>query len=98
MIRRLFLSLLLALVPVAFSLSPQAAEIAAASQSQAVNINTADAGTLAQNLVGIGKSRAEEIVRYRDAYGPFRSVEDLLEVRGVGRSIVDKNRDRITLE
>ena len=98
MLKRLFLSLFLVLAPVAFSLSPHAAELAAASQTQAVNINTADASTLAQNLEGIGKSRAEEIVRYRNAYGPFHSVDDLLEVRGVGKSILDKNRDRITLE
>jgi len=98
MIKRLLLALLLGVMPAAFSLSPQAAEMAVASQSQAVNINSADAATLAQNLDGVGKSRAEEIVRYREAYGPFYSVDDLLEVRGVGKSIVDNNRDRITLE
>ncbi|MCZ6829027.1 MAG: ComEA family DNA-binding protein [Gammaproteobacteria bacterium] len=98
MLKRLFLALLLGIMPTAFSLSLQAAEMAVASQSQAVNINSADAKTLAQNLNGVGKSRAEEIVRYREAYGPFYSVDDLLEVRGVGKSIVDNNRDRIILE
>ncbi len=98
MIKRLFLALLLGMVPAAFSLSLQAAEMAVASHTQAVNINSADAKTLAQNLDGVGKSRADEIVRYREAYGPFYSVDDLLEVRGVGKSIVDNNRDRITLE
>ena len=98
MIKRLFLALLLGITPVVLSLSLQAAEMAEASQTQAVNINSADAKTLAQNLDGVGKSRAEEIVRYRKAYGPFYSVDDLLEVRGVGKSIVDNNRDRITLE
>ena len=98
MIKRLFLALLLGITPVVLSLSLQAAEMAEASQTQAVNINSADAKTLAQNLDGVGKSRAEAIVRYREAYGPFYSVDDLLEVRGVGKSIVDNNRDRITLE
>ncbi len=98
MIKRLFLALLLGITPVVLSLSLQAAEMAEASQTQAVNINSADAKTLAQNLDGVGKSRAAEIVRYREAYGPFYSVDDLLEVRGVGKSIVDNNRDRITLE
>jgi len=56
------------------------------------------APTLAARLDGVGRSRAEAIVRYRDSFGPFVSVEDLLEVKGVGQSILDKNRDRITLE
>jgi len=98
MIKRFFLALLLGLAPAAISASLNAAEMAVASQAQAVNINSADAKTLAQNLDGVGKSRAEEIVRYREAYGPFYSVDDLMEVRGVGKSIVDNNRDRITLE
>jgi competence protein ComEA len=98
MIKRLFLALLLGIAPAALSLSLHAAEMAVASQSQAVNINSADAKTLAQNLNGVGKARAEEIVRYREAYGPFYSVDDLQEVKGVGKSIVEKNRDRLTLE
>ena len=63
-----------------------------------VNINSADAKTLAQKLEGIGQTRAEEIVRYREAYGPFFAVEDLLEVRGVGKATLDNNRERIALE
>ena len=98
MIKRLFLALLLAIAPAVTAVTLHAAEMAAASQTQSVNINTADAETLAHNLSGVGKSRAKEIVRYREAYGPFFSVDDLLEVRGVGKSIVEKNRDRITLE
>ena len=89
---------LLALTPVLSSHALAAENVAMAGQSQVVNINSADAETLAQNLVGVGLSRAQEIVRYRDAYGPFYSVEDLLEVRGIGRSTLEKNRERITLE
>ena len=98
MFRSLLLALLLGIMPAITSLSVHAAELAVAEQTRAVNINSADAKTLAQNLDGVGKSRAEEIVRYREAYGPFYSVDDLMEVRGVGKSIVDNNRDRITLE
>ena len=98
MIKRLLLALLLGITPALTSTSLYANEVALASQVQPVNINKADAETLAQNLLGVGKSRAKAIVRYRDTYGPFFSIDDLTEVKGVGQSIVDKNRDRITLE
>ena len=63
-----------------------------------VNINTADAQTLAASLKGVGESRANEIVRYREAYGPFASVDELTEVKGIGKSTLDMNRQAITLE
>ena len=96
MINRLVLSLLLGVLPVAYSLPGYAADPEPVVTT--VNINNADAATMARHLEGIGTSRAQEIVRYRDAYGPFYSVDDLMEVRGVGKSIVDNNRQRITLE
>ena len=98
MIKRLILAILLGITPAVVSLSLHAAEMVVANQTQSVNINSADAKALAQNLDGVGRFRAEEIVRYREAYGPFYSVDDLLEVKGVGKAIVDNNRDRITLE
>ena len=64
----------------------------------AVNINKADAAALASGLTGVGTARAEEIVRYREAYGPFKSVDELTEVKGIGKSTLDQNRARITLE
>lgn len=63
-----------------------------------VNINTADAATLAQHLNGVGLSRAEEIIRYREAHGPFASVEELSAVKGIGPATLERNRARITLE
>ncbi|MCB1696829.1 MAG: helix-hairpin-helix domain-containing protein [Pseudomonadales bacterium] len=63
-----------------------------------VNINTADAATLAAGLKGVGGARAQEIVRYREAYGPFKSADELTEVKGIGKSTLDDNRARITLE
>jgi competence protein ComEA len=65
---------------------------------QSVNINKADADTLASKLSGVGIRRAKAIVNYRSTYGPFLTVDDLIEVKGVGQSVLDKNRDRITLE
>jgi len=60
-----------------------------------VNINTADAATLAAALDGVGASRAKAIVEYRDAHGPFKSVDDLAQVKGIGERVVDANRARI---
>jgi len=63
-----------------------------------VNINTADAVTLASSLKGIGTAKAEEIVRYRETYGPFKSVDELTDVKGIGDSTLEGNRAIITLE
>ena len=76
----------------------QSGDVAMATQAQTVNINNADAATLAETLVGVGQSRAEAIVRYREEFGPFFAVEDLMQVKGIGPAVVEKNRDRIALE
>ncbi len=70
----------------------------AAVQVATVNINQADAAALASGLKGVGKSRAEEIVRHREAFGPFTAVDELAEVKGIGKSTVDKNRAVISLD
>ena len=58
-----------------------------------VDINTADAKTLAANINGVGNKKAEEIVQYRDKHGPFKSADDLTKVKGIGPSLIEKNRD-----
>jgi competence protein ComEA len=68
------------------------------AHSATVNINKADAETLAASLHGVGLSRAREIVRYREAYGPFASVDELQDVKGIGKATLDRNRALITLE
>lgn len=70
---------------------------AAALASDKVNINTADAATLAAGLTGVGMTKAEAIVAYRDQNGPFRSADQLVEVRGIGLATVEKNRDKIVV-
>lgn len=62
---------------------------------QPVNINTADAETIAESLDGVGMSKAEAIVRYRQANGPFQHADELVNVKGIGLSTVDRNRDYI---
>ena len=71
---------------------------AAAAQAGPVNINSADAETLARELSGIGLSRAEAIVAYRESNGAFQSAEDLTQVEGVGPRILEANRDQIRLK
>jgi competence protein ComEA len=62
----------------------------------AVNINSANVEQLA-SLNGIGESKAAAIIAWRQANGPFRSVEQLAEVKGVGLKTVEKNRERLTI-
>ena len=69
----------------------------AGGSAERVNINTADAGTLDRVLVGVGPSKAEAIVAYRKANGAFKSAEQLAAVKGIGLSIVERNRDRIVV-
>lgn len=63
-----------------------------------VNINTADAATLAEALDGVGMARALEIVAYRETHGEFQTVEQLAEVQGIGMATVERNRSRILIE
>jgi competence protein ComEA len=90
--------LCLAIAPALLSSTASADEVAMAAQAQTVNINEADADTLARTLVGVGASRAEAIVRYREEFGPFFTVDDLAQVKGIGPGVVEKNRQRIRLE
>jgi competence protein ComEA len=62
------------------------------------NLNTADASTLQRELNGIGQAKAQAIVAYREANGPFQSVDELLEIKGIGNVLMERNRDKLTLE
>jgi len=63
-----------------------------------VNINTADAATLSRELKGIGAKRAQAIVEYRKAHGPFKSADELGLVKGIGPSAIEKNRADIRVD
>lgn len=62
-----------------------------------VNLNTADAATLQRELLGIGQVKADAIVAYREAHGDFASVDELLEVKGIGEATLEKNRDKLSI-
>ena len=63
-----------------------------------VNINTADADTLSNELSGIGQSKAEAIVAYREQHGPYKQLQDLANVKGIGSSTIEKNKSKMILE
>jgi competence protein ComEA len=65
---------------------------------EAVNINTADVATLASELVGVGPEIAKRIVEFRERHGAFKSVEALVDVRGIGPALLEKNLSILTLE
>lgn len=62
-----------------------------------VDINAADAAQLEKSLVGVGPSKAEAIVEYRKANGPFKSADELALVKGIGLKTVERNRDLIAV-
>lgn len=82
---------------VAGQASQQAASTTSSSRTHQVNINQASAEELAKNLSGIGIQKAKAIVEYRDKYGVFNSLENILEVKGIGPSFLEKNRSKLTL-
>ena len=61
-----------------------------------VNINTATITELTK-LNGIGESKAQAIIDYRNANGPFKAIEDILNVKGIGEKIYDKIKEFITV-
>lgn len=62
-----------------------------------INLNTATLEELT-NLKGVGPAIAQRIIDYRDNYGPFENIEDLMKVKGIGQKIFDANKDIITVE
>jgi competence protein ComEA len=63
-----------------------------------VDLNTADAATLARELKGIGEVRARAIVEHRTRNGPFRSVDELALVKGIGSKVIATNRANLRVE
>lgn len=78
--------------------APQTQATASAPAQETVNINTADAATLARVLQGIGAAKAEAIVQYREEHGEFADAYDLANVKGVGERTVELNEARIVLK
>lgn len=67
------------------------------AQMMTINLNTADEATLQRELSGVGAAKARAIVAYREANGDFASADELLEVKGIGKAIFEKNRDKVAV-
>ena len=63
-----------------------------------VNINTADATTIAANLNGIGGVKAQAIVDYRQKHGAFHSVDELAQVKGISQKLINRNRADLRID
>lgn len=61
-----------------------------------VDINTADKETL-MTLSGVGESFAQKIINYRETNGGFRNVQELTNIRGIGHTLIEKNKELLTV-
>ncbi|QTS88482.1 helix-hairpin-helix domain-containing protein [Ectopseudomonas khazarica] len=77
---------------------PAKAAAAQVAQTGLVNLNTADVATLQRELAGIGVTKAQAIVAYREEHGDFATVDELLEVKGIGKATLEKNRDKLSVK
>lgn len=66
-----------------------------AQVAERININTADAATLDRIMDGVGPAKAAAIVEHRRVHGPFRTVDQLVNVKGIGPATLELNRTRI---
>jgi competence protein ComEA len=73
------------------------AALAGPASAGPVDINTADAATLAMAIDGVGEQKAAIIVRHRETHGPFGSVDELARVKGIGSGTVERNREKLTV-
>jgi competence protein ComEA len=64
---------------------------------ESVNVNQADAQTIAEVLKGVGLSRAQAIVEYREQNGDFRDAYELANIKGIGERTVEQNEAKIRL-
>ena len=83
LLQSLFLSLSLLLSTAAFA--------------EKVNINTASAEQIASAMTGVGESKAQAIVEYREQHGKFKSIQDLEYVDGIGEKTIEKNSHKLTM-
>ena len=82
--------------PVLYTNNPMQSMVGGTGQSGLININSADSAAL-QTLTGIGPSTAEKIMDYRQSSGPFRSIEQIKEVSGIGEKTYQKFKDKICI-
>ena len=85
LIQSLFLTLFLALPAIGFGMDT-------------ININTADKETLMTVIKGVGEKKAEAIIAYREQNGSFKSIDELTNIKGIDVGIIEKNKEKLTIE
>ena len=88
---------LLSLLAAPLSLAAPQADVDSGEVAR-IDINSADAAAIAAALDGVGLIKAQEIVAYREMFGAFKTIDELMEVKGIGPGTLDRNRDRIVLQ
>lgn len=78
------------------SRGPTASSQGGVDASGKVNVNSADATQL-ESLSGIGEVLAQAIIDHREDNGPFKSVDELMDVSGIGEATLEEIRDRVTV-
>ena len=66
--------------------------------TEAININSADKETLMSVIKGVGEKKAEAIIQYRETNGPFKSIDELSNIKGIDIGIIEKNKHNLTTE
>ncbi len=95
LIKIFFISLLMISATSTFAKKPSSAAVLQVMEK--VSLNNGSAEALSSVLKGIGLKRAMAIVSYRKDHGPFKAIEELANVKGIGVATVEKNRNKITL-
>jgi len=76
--------------------APAAPAKAGASEARPIDLNTADAAAL-ESVPGIGKSLSQRILAFREKNGPFKKIEEIMNVRGIGEKSFLRIKDRLTV-
>jgi competence protein ComEA len=62
----------------------------------AINLNTADKAAL-ESISGIGPAKAEAIIKYRDEHGSFKSIDELLNIKGIGPKVLENIKEEVEI-
>ncbi len=81
----------------AFLLSVMYVILSFSVSAEVVNLNKADAASLAHYLKGVGEKKAESIIEYRTEHEKFNAIEEIMEVKGIGEGIFNKIKDNLSL-
>lgn len=95
MMPKIILALILTITFSLGSFAQQASDVKTQTAIETVNINTADAETLARILDGVGEKKSAAIVDYRAQNGAFESLADLNQVYGIGEKTIERNQAKI---